>query len=56
MKRMLSDFQYVYETVFHDLPINDKNKDSYVLEMLHCRENLICESPYGNSLLLQQII
>ena len=56
MKRMLSDFQYVCETVFHDLPINDKNKDSYILEMLHCRENLTCESPYGNSLLLQQII
>ena len=45
MKRMLNDFQYVCGTVFHDLPIDDKNKDSYVLEIVHCRENLTCESP-----------
>ena len=45
MKRLLNDFQYVCGTVFHGLPIDDKNKDSYVLEVLHCRENLICESP-----------
>ena len=34
MKCMLNDFQYVCGTVFHDLPIDDKNKDSYGLEML----------------------
>ena len=45
MKPMLNYFQYVCGTVFHDLPIDDKNKDSYNLEMLHCRENLTCESP-----------
>ena len=45
IKRMLNDFPYVCGTVFHDLPIDDKNKDSYNLEMLHCRENLTCESP-----------
>ena len=45
MKRMLNDFQYVCGTVFHDLPIVEKNKDSHILEMLHCRENLTCESP-----------
>ena len=45
MKRMLNDFQYVCGTVFHDLLIDDKNKDSCVLGMIHCRENLTCESP-----------
>ena len=45
MKRMLNDFQYICGTVFHDLPIDDKNKDSFILEMLDCRENLTCESP-----------
>ena len=49
MKRMPNDFQYVCGTVFHDLPIDDKNKNSYVLEMLHCRQNLACESPMGIS-------
>ena len=42
---MLNDFPYVCGTVFHDLPIDDKNKDSCNLEMLHCRENLTSESP-----------
>ena len=45
MKCMLNDFQYVCRTVYHDLPIDDKNKDSYVSGMIHCRENLTCESP-----------
>ena len=45
MKCMLNDFQYVCGTVFHDLPTDDKNKDSFVLGMIHCRENLTCESP-----------
>ena len=40
MKRMLNDFQYVCGTVFHDLPNDDKNKDSLVLEKLHSRKNL----------------
>ena len=36
MKRsneMLNDLQYLCGTVFHDLPIGDKNRYSYVLEM-----------------------
>ena len=45
MKPMLNYFQYVCGAVFHDLPIDDKNKDSCVLEMLHCWENLTYESP-----------
>ena len=45
MKCMLNDFQDVCRTVFHDLPIDDKDKDSNILEMLHCQENLTCESP-----------
>ena len=45
MKPMLSYFQYVCGTVFHDLPNDDKNKDSCVLEMLHCWGNLTYESP-----------
>ena len=40
MKRMFNDFQYVCGTVFHDLPNDDKNKDSLVLEKLHSRKNL----------------
>ena len=45
MKYILSNFQYVWGTVFHDLLTDDKSKDSYVLEMLHCRENLTYKSP-----------
>ena len=45
MKRMLNNFQFVCGTVFHDLTIDDKSKDSYVLEMSHCRENAASESP-----------
>ena len=45
MKGTLKDFQCVCGTVFHDLPIDDENKDLYILEMLHCWEHLTCESP-----------
>ena len=44
MKCMLNDFQYVCGTVFHNLHIDDKSKDSYILEMLHNCKNLTCES------------
>ena len=44
MKCLLNDFQYACGIVFHNLHIDDKNKDLHVLEMLHCRENLTCES------------
>ena len=45
MKHMLNNFQYICGAVFHDLPIDDKNKDLYVSEMLHCWENLTYQSP-----------
>ena len=45
MKRILNDFHYVCGTVFSEIPVDERNKDSYVLEMMHCRENLSCESP-----------
>ena len=40
MKRVLNDFQYVCGTVFHDLPIDERSKDSYVLQM--CSVVKIC--------------
>ena len=40
----MNNFQYICETVFHDLLIDDKNKDLYVLKILHCQKNLTYES------------
>ena len=45
MKRIFNNFQYVCGTVFHDIPIDERNRDTLILELLHCRENLSCTSP-----------
>ena len=36
MKRIFNNFQYVYVTVFHDIPIDERNRDTLILELLHC--------------------
>lgn len=44
MQRILNDLQYVCSTIFHNIPVDDRNIDSLVLlGLLHCREILHCE-------------
>ena len=45
MKRIFNNFQYVCGTVFHDIPIDERNRDTLILELLYCWENLSCTSP-----------
>ena len=45
MKHIFNKFQYVCGTVFHNMPIDERNRDTLILELLHCRENLSCMSP-----------
>ena len=45
MKRIFNNFQYVCGTVFHDIPIDERNRDTIILDLLHCRENLSSTSP-----------
>ena len=41
----LTTFQYVCGTVFHDIPIDERNRGTLILELLYCKENLSCTSP-----------
>ena len=45
MKRIFNNFQYVCGTVFHNIPIDERNRDTLILELLYCWENLSCTSP-----------
>ena len=40
MKRIFNNFQYVCGAVFHDIPINERKRDTLILELLYLRENL----------------
>ena len=36
MKRIFNNFQYDCGTFFHDTPIDERNSDALILELLHC--------------------
>ena len=43
-KHIFNNFQCVCGTVFHDISIDERNRDTVILDLLHCRENLSCTS------------
>ena len=38
MKSIFNHFQYVYGTVFKDIPVDQRNEDT-LLELLRCQDN-----------------
>ena len=45
IKHIFNNFQYVCGAIFHNVPIDERNRDTLILELLHCWENLTCTSP-----------